>query len=314
MIAVVIPSFRVKAHILDVLAGIGPEVAKIYVVDDACPEGSGKHAETGCHDPRVKVLYHPVNRGVGGATLTGFLRARQDGAQIAIKLDGDGQMDAKRIPALARELVAGRADYAKGNRFFAPDFLSQMPKHRLLGNSVLSFITKISSGYWRVMDPTNGFLAIQTKLFDVLPMGKLAPGYFFESDLLFRLNTIRAVVVDVPMHAQYGTEKSNLRVSKVAYSFASSHVRCFFKRIFYNYFLRDFNVGSAQLLVGTALTVFGAVYGGLAWYTNAHAGRMSPVGTVMIAVLPILVGIQMLLSAVNYDILNEPRTPLHPQL
>ncbi len=314
MIAVVIPSYKVKAHILEVLGAIGPEVERIYVVDDACPENSGQWVESGCRDPRVKVLYHPVNRGVGGATLTGFKQARDDGADIAVKIDGDGQMDPKRIPALVRELLAGRADYAKGNRFFAPEFLSQMPALRLIGNSALSFISKISSGYWRVMDPTNGYVAIQTKLLSALPLDKIARGYFFESDLLFRLNTVRAVVVDVPMPALYGTEKSNLRISHAAFSFGFLHLRCFAKRIFYNYFLRDFNLGSVQLIGGIALPLFGAVFGGVAWYENSHAGRLSPVGTVMIAVLPIFVGIQMLLSAINYDILSEPRTPLHPQL
>jgi dolichol-phosphate mannosyltransferase len=314
MIAVVIPSYKVKAHILEVLAAIGPEVARIYVVDDACPEQSGQFVQSSCRDARVKVLFHHINRGVGGATLTGFTQAREDGADIAVKLDGDGQMDPKRIPALVRELIAGRADYAKGNRFFAPEFLSQMPVVRLLGNSALSFVSKISSGYWRVMDPTNGYVAIQTKVLAALPIEKISRGYFFESDMLFRLNTVRAVVVDVPMPARYGNEKSNLRVSHAAFSFGFKHLRCFGKRIFYNYFLRDFNLGSVQLIGGIALPLFGAIFGAVVWYQNSHAGRMSPVGTVMIAVLPILVGIQMLLSAINYDILSEPRTPLHPQL
>jgi hypothetical protein len=189
-----------------------------------------------------------------------------------------------------------------------------MPLMRLVGNAALSFITKISSGYWRIMDPTNGFLALQAKLLHVLPCEKIDKTFFFESDMLFRLNTIRAVVVDVPMPARYGTEVSNLRISRVLFSFSFKHLRCFAKRIVYNYFLRDFNLGSVQLLAGLALSLFGAGFGALAWWQNAHAGRVSPFGTVMVATLPILVGFQLLLSAIHYDILNEPRTPLFKQL
>jgi dolichol-phosphate mannosyltransferase len=314
MIAVVIPSYKVKAHILKVIGGLGPEVAKIYVVDDACPEQSGKYVAENCRDPRVLVLFHKKNQGVGGATLTGFEAARKDGFSIAVKLDGDDQMDPKIIPLLVRPLIDGTADYAKGNRFFSPEFLSQMPVIRLIGNSALSFISKISSGYWRVMDPTNGFVAIQTPVLSLLPVDKIDRGYFFESDMLFRLNTIRAVVADVPMPARYGNEVSNLRISRVLFSFSFKHLRCFLKRIFYNYFLRDFNLGSVQLVAGIALPLFGAIFGAISWWENAQENRASPIGTVMIAALPILIGFQLLLSAINYDILSEPRSPLFRQL
>ncbi len=313
-IAVVIPCYRVAAHILDVLAAVGPEITAIYVVDDACPEASGRLVEEHCRDPRVTVVYQPQNSGAGGATLAGFMRAYRDGADVTVKLDGDGQMDPARIPALVRPLLEGHADYSKGNRFFAPELLGEMPLPRLLGNSALSFVSKISSGYWRVMDPTNGFVAIHTKILGVLPIDKIDRGYFFESDLLFRLNTLRAVVAEVPMPARYGDEVSNLRIGRAVLPFAVKHLRCFAKRVFYNYFLRDFNLGSVQLVGGMLLTLFGLIFGGLAWWRHAQLGQVTPSGTVMIAALPVLIGIQLLLSAINYDILSEPRTPLHRQL
>lgn len=313
-IAVVIPSYRVTAHILDVLDGIGPEVNAIYVVDDACPEGAGRHVEANCHDRRVQVLFQPSNSGVGGATLAGFMQAFREGADVIVKLDGDGQMDPAQIPLLVRPLLEGRADYAKANRFFSPELLGGMPLLRLLGNSALSFVSKISSGYWRVMDPTNGFVAIHAKVLGVLPVNKIDSTYFFESDLLFRLNTLRAVVAEVPMPARYGDEVSNLRISRAVFPFAVKHVRCLAKRIFYNYFLRDFNLGSVQLVAGALLTIFGAVFGGIAWWQHAQVHQVTPTGTVMIAALPVLIGIQLLLSAINYDILSEPRAPLHRQL
>lgn len=314
MIAVVIPAYKVKAHVLKVIAKVGPEVGRVYVVDDACPEQSGKFVQAECKDPRVTVLFHDANQGVGGATLTGFVRAWKDGANIAVKLDGDEQMDASLIPLLVRPIAEGKADYAKGNRFFSPEFLSRMPSFRLLGNSALSFISKISSGYWRVMDPTNGFLAIETRLLGVLPVDKIDRTYFFESDMLFRLNTIRAVVADVPMRAVYGSETSNLKIWKILVPFTFKHTRCFIKRMLYNYILRDFNLGSVQGIAGVALTAFGTIFGLSAWRANADLGRVSPVGTVMVAALPVLVGIQLILSAINYDILSEPRNPLHLQL
>ncbi len=313
-VAVVIPAYKVKAHLLKVISKVGPEVERIYVVDDACPEGSGKCVQKECSDPRVTVLFHESNQGVGGATLTGFLRAWKDGAHIAVKLDGDEQMDPSLIPVLVRPITEGKADYSKGNRFFSPEFLSKMPSLRLLGNSALSFISKISSGYWRVMDPTNGFLAIETRLLGVLPVDKIDRTYFFESDMLFRLNTVRAVVADVPMRAVYGSETSNLKIWRILIPFTYKHMRCFLKRILYNYVLRDFNLGSVQGFAGVGLTAFGMAFGAAAWRTNADLGRVSPVGTVMVAALPVLVGIQLLLSAINYDILSEPRNPLHLQL
>jgi dolichol-phosphate mannosyltransferase len=314
LIAAIIPCFRVKSAILEVIASIGPEVAAIYVVDDACPENTGKWVQSKTQDPRVKVLFHSRNQGVGAATMTGFLKAREEGATILVKLDGDGQMDASKIPVLVRPIEKGTADFTKGNRFFSPDFLTGMPAIRLAGNSALSFISKISTGYWRVMDPTNGFLAIHSQVFSVLPCEKMDPRYFFESDLLFRLNTVRAVVTDIPLPAKYGNEVSNLNVFSALLTFGPKHLRCFTKRIFYNYFLRDFNLGSVQGLAGSVLSVFGICFGAFRWWENSQLGIISSTGTVMLAALPLLVGIQLLLSAINYDILNEPRIPLQNQL
>ena len=215
MIAAVIPCFRVKHAILGVLAAIPRSVDRIYVVDDACPDGSGDAVASGCRDPRVRVLRHERNQGVGGATLTGYRAALADGATVIVRLDGDGQMDPALIPRLLRPIQDGEADYAKGNRFFELEGLRPMPPLRLLGNSLLSFASKLSSGYWNVFDPTNGFTAIHAAVLRQLPQDKLARDWFFESDLLFRLGTIRAVVCDVPMPARYDGETSSLVIRRV---------------------------------------------------------------------------------------------------
>ncbi|MBM3188070.1 MAG: glycosyltransferase family 2 protein [Chloroflexi bacterium] len=214
-IAVVIPSYRVTRHVLAVIAGIGPEVQRIFVIDDACPEHSGRYVETHCADSRVQVICHAQNQGVGGAVMTGYSAAIADGAEVIVKVDGDGQMDPSLIPELIAPILAGEADYAKGNRFYDLDQIRAMPTLRIFGNAVLSLMAKISTGYWYLFDPTNGFTAIHASVAKRLPFAKISKGYFFETDVLFQLNLLRAVVVDVPMDARYKAEVSNLRISRV---------------------------------------------------------------------------------------------------
>lgn len=311
-IAVVIPSFRVKAHILDVLATIGPEVWRIYVVDDACPEGSGAHVEAHCRDPRVVVLRHDHNQGVGGAVLTGYARAIDDGAEVIVKIDGDGQMDPALLPAFVAPILRGEADYTKGNRFYDLGQIGRMPALRIFGNAVLSFMAKFSTGYWDLFDPTNGYTAIHAEAARLLPHERISKRYFFETDLLFRLNTFRAVVVDVPMDARYGDEVSNLRVSRILGEFLFKHARNFAKRVFYNYFLRDLSLASLELVVGLGMIAFGTGYGLFHWQQSLAAGVVTPAGTVMLAALPALVGLQLLLAFLGYDIASVPKRPVWP--
>lgn len=314
MLAAVIPCFRVKRHILGVLAAIPASVDRVYVVDDACPEGSGSAVEDGSRDPRVVVLRHECNQGVGGATLTGYRAALADGATIVVRLDGDGQMDPALIPRLVRPIEDGEADYAKGNRFFELESLAAMPRLRLAGNSILSFASKLSSGYWNVMDPTNGFTAIHAEVLRRLPLDKLARGYFFESDLLFRLGTIRAVVIDVPMPARYGDEQSSLAPSRVAGEFAWKHLSNTAKRLFYSYYLRGFNIASIEIALGLPLVGFGAWIGVTRWIDGWRNNVPATSGTVMLAALPVLVGIQLVLAFLSYDLANVPRDVLHRRL
>jgi glycosyltransferase involved in cell wall biosynthesis len=313
-IAVVIPCYRVRKHVLAVLAAIGPECARIYVVDDACPEHTGDLVESECHDPRVRVLRSERNQGVGGATLLGVRAALADGADVVVKLDGDGQMDPALVPRLVQPILAGEADYAKGNRFFDLDGLGAMPRARVLGNSLLSFASKLSSGYWNVFDPTNGFTAIHAAVARQLPLGKIAQGWFFESDLLFRLGTLRAVVCDVPMPAVYQSERSNLSAGRVVPTFLRGHLVNTAKRIFYGYFLRSFNVASLELVAGSGLLAFGLAFGVRAWARGSLLGVPATSGTVMLAALPVLLGVQLLLAFLGYDLQNVPRDPLHRRL
>ncbi|TWI14254.1 glycosyltransferase family 2 protein [Aerolutibacter ruishenii] len=309
-VAVVIPSYKVGRHILQVIEGMGPQVSHIVVVDDACPEGSGHLVVEQCRDPRVRVLFHEHNQGVGGAVLTGYRHAIDEGVDVIVKVDGDGQMDPALIPRFVAPILRGEADYTKGNRFYDLRHIARMPGIRLFGNAVLSFMAKFSTGYWDIFDPTNGYTAISARVAAALPHERLSKRYFFETDMLFRLGTYRAVVMDVPMDAKYEDEASNLRIGQVLGEFLSKHLRNLAKRIFYNYFLRDLSVASLELLFGVAMLAFGTGFGAYQWWLSNSTAQFASSGTVMLAAMPILIGLQLLLAFLSYDIASVPRMPI----
>jgi dolichol-phosphate mannosyltransferase len=308
MIYVVIPCYKVKSHILKVISEIPTIVDKVFVIDDCCPVGSGKYVEENCKDTRISVVYHEKNKGVGGALITGYkevLKAGKSG--IVIKLDGDDQMDPAFIPHLIYPIQKEKADYTKGNRFFFIRSLSKMPKIRLVGNTGLSFINKVVSGYWNVMDPTNGYTAIHTSSLKFLPLESIANDYFFESDMLFRLSTINAVVKDIPMVSKYEDEESNLNVMSTLITFPTRYLSRFIKRLMYNYYLRDFNIGSLFFTLGLPLFLFGLVFGAYHWWNSLNLNIATPVGTIMISMISVILGFQSILFFLQYDISMTPK-------
>lgn len=312
-IAVVIPAFKVAAHIRDVVATVPEFVSRIYVVDDACPDKSGAIAES-IGDARVTVLYNDFNRGVGGAVLTGYAAAASDGHEVLVKIDGDGQMDPRKMMDIVAPILEGEADYTKGNRFWDLTYIGNMPRVRMIGNAVLSFLAKASTGYWDILDPTNGYTAIHTDALRRLDVHKISQRYFFETDMLFRLNLARAVVVDVPIDARYGDEISNLKISRIVGEFAYKHARNALKRVFYNYFLRDFTIASVELVAGLVLVAVGSAFGLISWAQSIASGVTTPAGTVMLAALPIMLGLQLLLAFLAYDIARVPRRRISSRL
>lgn len=308
-VAVVIPCYKVTRHVAGVIDAIGPEVTRIYAVDDACPERSGDWIAQNCSDPRVKVIYNTQNRGVGGAVMAGYREALDEGMDIVVKIDGDGQMDPRMLPDFIAPIVSGLADYTKGNRFFYIDKLSAMPGIRLFGNAVLSFMAKFSSGYWDIADPTNGYTAIHRDVLRHLPLEKISERYFFETDMMFRLNTLGAVIIDIPMDAHYGDEVSSLKISSVVGEFLYKHARNFFKRIFYNYYLRGMSLASLELPLGVLLFTVGSIYGGYQWAVSLSSGVAATAGTVMLAALPVVVGLQLILAFLSHDIGSVPTRP-----
>ena len=309
-ITVVIPTYKVSEQIMTTIESIGPEVTNIIVVDDACPEGSGKLISSKFNNPRIEVIFHEQNLGVGGAMKTGYARALELQSDVIIKIDGDGQMDASNIPQMVQLIVKNEADYIKGNRFFDIDAIRNMPKNRIIGNLLLSFFAKFSTGYWRLFDPNNGFTAVSGLALSQINLRKLDNGYFFESDMLFRLYLARAFVIDLPMGAKYGSEISNLKISKVIFEFPYKHFRNFLKRIAYTYYIRDFTLASLELPAGIMLTLFGVIAGGLNFLNSRSLNQATPTGTLILVSMSVLVGIQLILSFFSFDIESSPTKPI----
>lgn len=329
-IVAVVPCYHVAAHIGEVVGSLNGRLAgairngaahrrpdgadgsalvdAIVIVDDGSDDGLSDVLATLVRESAIPidVVTHPSNRGLAVAMASGFTRALSLGADIVVKVDGDGQMDPAEIPRLVQPIVAGRADFTKGNRLRHRRHLRPMPLVRLWGNLALSFLAKLATGYWNIVDPTNGYLALRRELVEALDLARLGPGYFFETSLLCEAYLAGAVVRDVPMTARYEGEASSLSIGRVILTFPGLMLRKFVRRVGLRYFLWDFNAASAFLLAGGTLTAWGLVFGGYHWWRNAGSGIPTPTGTIMLSVLPVIVGIQLLVQAVVMDVGNVP--------
>jgi dolichol-phosphate mannosyltransferase len=305
-IAVVIPAYNVAAQIGGVIAAMPNCVDRIYVVDDASPDDLAARIDARA-DSRIELLRHEKNQGVGGATSTGMQRALSADYDIVVKCDGDGQMNPAEIPLLLQPLVSGSADHAKGSRFHHFRALNQMPKWRFLGNIGLTFLTKLASGYWNVLDPVNGFLATRAEVLRSIQLSQVSRRYFFETDLLIRLNIVEARVADVPLPARYGEESSALSVPRAIFSFPPRLLAGLVRRIFWRYLFYDVSPIAIFASLGMLFLSFGILFGSYQWLHHAQAGTPTPIGTVILAALPCILGFDLLLQAIVLDIQNTPR-------
>ncbi|HEV8534466.1 MAG TPA: glycosyltransferase family 2 protein [Candidatus Limnocylindria bacterium] len=312
-LAVVIPAYRVAAQIGGVLEGIPTFVSMIVVVDDASPDDTAVIVERSS-DPRVHLIRRATNGGVGAAMLTGYRFALEHGADIIVKLDGDGQMDSSQIGRLVEPIIRGDADYVKGNRFVHTRQLAGMPVLRRVGNTGLSFLVKVASGYWPVFDPTNGFTAIHARALEALVWEDVDPRWFFETSMLIELGLVGAVTRDVYMPARYGAETSSLSIRETLVSFPPRLIARTLRRIWLRHFVQDFTPLALFLVAGALLTGFGALWGIVHWIQSAQTGTPASTGTVMIAVLPLILGTQLLLQSLVLDIQNTPKVPLIKEL
>ena len=302
-IAIVIPAYNEERFIVQVIRAVPSFVDHIIVVDDASGDSTSQLALE-VADPRVLVLKNEANQGVGGSTITGYRRALELECDVVAKADGDGQMPLDRLSSLLEPIVEDGYVYTKGNRFLEQDSLGQMPKVRLLGNIALTFLTKLASGYWQIFDPQNGFTAIDVRALKSLNLDNIYKGYFFENDMLVRLNVHGFRVRDVPMPAVYGNEKSSMRLSLVLFTFPFLLFQRLLYRIYQKYVLRDFSPIALFLGVGTLLMGGGGLFGLSQWLRRAGTGVPTPTGTVMLSVIPVILGFQLVLQALVLDI-NE---------
>jgi dolichol-phosphate mannosyltransferase len=312
-LCVVIPMYNAESHIAHVIVGMPDWVRTIVVVDDASTDSSLAEA-TQAADPRVEIARNATNQGVGGAMLHGYRRALASGADVMVKVDADGQMDPAFMAELVGPILAGNADYTKGNRFVHARQLEAMPLKRRIGNIGLSFLTKLASGYWNIFDPTNGYIAIHRSALLLLDEATIASRFFFESSMLLELGLQRAVVRDVYMPARYGSERSTLSEMRAGLEFPPRLLRGLLRRLWIQYYVRDFGLVAIFLTSGLGLATFGVSFGLWHWVQSARFNVPAPTGTVMLAVLPIILGVQFLLQALLLDVQNQPLRPLQRDL
>jgi glycosyltransferase involved in cell wall biosynthesis len=308
-VGVVIPAYRVAAHIEQVIRGIPSWIPTIIVVDDKSPDDTAQRVER-LADPRVVLVRHEVNQGVGGAMISGFTEAIQRKLDIVVKMDGDDQMDPRHLPRILEPLLDGRADMVKCNRYSSLDSLKEMPLIRIAGNAGLTFLVKMASGYWNNFDPANGYVAIRVNALERLDLPSLPQRYFFESGFLIELGIQRAVVFDLPIRARYGDERSSLSVTRTLLGFPPRLVYGLLRRLFWRYLVHDFSAVSVFLMLGVPSFLSGIGYT-VYWYLGPKSrGEVASAGDVMLAAMPIILGVQLILQAIVLDIQGVPRTPI----
>jgi glycosyltransferase involved in cell wall biosynthesis len=307
-LAIVIPCFKVEKHIEVVIKSIPDSVDFIIAVDDFSPDNTSYILKSiAKKNSRLYYIRHEVNKGVGGAMITGFNKAFELGAEIIVKIDGDGQMNLNYLPQFIEPILSNKADLTKGNRFKNYKALKSMPIFRRIGNLGLSFLLKAASGYWNIFDPTNGFFAISAVKLKDFDLTRIHNRYFFESSLLIEAYHNETVIVDIPIDSFYGNEVSNLSITKVFLEFPPKLLKAFLRRIILKYFLNDFNIASLFIVVGIFFGTLGSWYGISNFIYFSKINQGAPTGTVVIPTLLITLGTQLILSAIQFDINNYPK-------
>lgn len=305
----VIPAFRATTTLRRVVERALLVVDHVIVVDDACPESCGRLVENGADSARVTVIRRETNGGVGAATKTGIIEALERGAEFIVKIDADDQMDTRYVPhmiAFLREQPD--IDLVKGNRFADMDTVRRMPVLRLIGNAGLTFLVKFSSGYWTLVDPTNGFFAVRSNVLRGMELSALADRYFFEIDLLCSLGLRKRAIAEIEMPAIYADERSSLSIGRALLTFPLRLLVRFIRRIVVNYFIVEINVGSFCALIGYPLLVAAVIFGSYEWMLSARSGESRSPGTVLLALLLFIIGFQLSIQALFYDVQSAPRT------
>lgn len=304
-IAACVPAYNESKLIGKTILTMPDFVDHIVVVDDCSTDETSERALE-VDDPRVFLIRHEVNSGVGGAIVDAHKKALELGSDIDVVMAGDAQMDPAYLPAILDPIADHGYGFTKANRFFSRDSFAGMPPTRLVGSVLLSFATKAASGYWHLFDPQNGYTAVHREALRRIHLDKVACGYEFENDLLIRLNIAGVRAQDVPVPALYGDEVSGMRLRRVIPAIGWLLLKGFWRRMFLKYVVFSFSPIALLFFTGLGLCLFGSAVG--VWVVWESLGpAVASTGSVLLAVAPLLTGLQMLLSALTLDIQESPR-------
>jgi glycosyltransferase involved in cell wall biosynthesis len=303
-VALVIPARNEERLIGPTVDGAPSLIDRIFVIDDGSEDGTANVVRQRAQvDPRIELIQHETNIGPGQAIITGYQRASADDFDVTVVVGGDNQMPLDQVTDMLDPVVEGRADYTKGNRFLTPDFaLQDMPWTRLFPNALISALTKIASGFYKVFDVVDGYTAISKRAIDLVDWRKAWKGYGYPMDFLVRLNAYGLRVRDVPRRAIYleGERQSQIKGFQYMMRVSPMLVRDFFWRLFAKYLIRDFHPLFFFFLFGLTFLPIGVLYGGFLIYQQWVGIGVSGPRSVMCALF-IIMGIQFLLFAMLYD-------------
>jgi len=298
---VVAPAWNEEKLIGEVIKGMPDFVDHLIVINDASPDSTADVVRK-INDPKTILLENEKNMGVGFSVRRGIKHARDMGAQAVIIVGGDNQMDPKYMPDLLDPLVEQGYDYAKGNRFYSRAALQGMPRHRIFGSIILTFMTRIASGYWNMFDSQNGYYVLGERALRQIDFDALTKGYPLENDMLINLNILGLRTKDVPIPAKYGTEVSSMKLAKIIPQFSIFLFKGFFRRIWRKYVIQGLHPVAIFMFFGSLLFIWGLGFGIWIWATTAQTGVAATTGTVMLSVLPLLMGFELLLWAFVLDV------------
>jgi glycosyltransferase involved in cell wall biosynthesis len=298
-VAVVVPAYNEEALVGSTVAGIPEFVDHVFVVDDGSTDATAEKAREG--DKRVEVLRSGKNEGVGAAIIAGYRRAIQDKIDVTCVMAADGQMDPDDLETLVRAVALDECDYAKANRLFTGQAWEIIPRTRYLGNAVLSFLTKIASGYWHVADSQSGYTAVNLETLKLLDLQRVYRRYGFPNDMLVHLNVINRRVRDYPSRPIYGVgERSGIRLRRVVPRISWLLIKGFFWRLREKYIIRDFHPLVLFYTLGFLLFAAGVVLG-VVETALRFAGNPIPAATIVLVALFVISGLQLLLFAMWFD-------------
>lgn len=301
-IAVVVPAYNEENLIKNTLTTIPDFVDRIYVINDASIDNTQKIIDELClANSRIKSIIHEKNSGVGAAISSGYRNSLQDGMDITVVMDGDNQMDPGALTFLLEPVIQNRADYTKGNRLLNPEFRKGMSTWRFVGNSILTILTKFSSGYWKLMDPQNGYTAISKKALSLINLHHIYPRYGYLNDILVKLNVYNFRVMNIEIPAKYGCEKSKIKYGRYIRKVSWLLLMDFLYRLKMKYVVLNFHPLVIFYLFGTVMSITGILAGlYTVFFVLVQHGPLFIRG--VLSILIFALGIQFLSFALLFDI------------